>query len=268
MTIDLNEALVLVTGAGSGIGRATSLAFAKRGSRVLAVDILPESAEETAKLCAATGTLAQAYECDVADAEAVQALADKVHADHGPLDVLVNNAGVGMTGRFLDTPLDEWRWIRSINLDGVWHGCASFAPPMVERGRGHIVNVSSGLAFTPRATEPAYCTTKAAVLMLSQCQRADWAAKGVGVTAVCPGVINTPIIDSTRFLGAREAQRSRAKKVFNRGHKPELVARAIVNAVERNRAVVAVGGESKAGWTIGRRLPQSIQQFIASREMA
>jgi short-subunit dehydrogenase len=118
-----------------------------------------------------------------------------------------------------------------------------------------VVNVSSGLGYTPRATEPAYCATKAAVLMLSQCLRADWHGAGVGVTAICPGVINTPIIDATRFVGAREKDRARTVKAFRRGHSPELVADAIVDAIRRNRSVVPVGAESHAAWLLHRVLP-------------
>src|SRR5687767_6625576 len=159
----IRGALALVTGAGSGIGRATAIALAKRGARVLCVDINEQGAEKTAAECAEAGAReVAAYAVDVADADAMAALAQRVERDHGVLDVLVNNAGVGMTGPFNDMSLDDWNWIRSINLDGVVHGCRLFGPAMVARGRGHVVNVSSGLAYTPRATEAAYVATKAA----------------------------------------------------------------------------------------------------------
>jgi NAD(P)-dependent dehydrogenase (short-subunit alcohol dehydrogenase family) len=133
-----------------------------------------------------------------------------------------------------------------------------------------VVNVSSGLGFVARATEPAYCTTKAAVLHLSACLRADWASSGVGVSAICPGVINTPIIDHTRFLGSRDdaKNRKRAKKTFNRGHSPDLVAKAIVGSVERNRPVVPVGVESWLGWVGRRVLPTRLGDVIAGVDVA
>src|SRR3546814_17707348 len=87
----------------------------------------------------------------------MEALAERVHHDHGVLDVVVNNAGVGMSGRLADMSLDDWEWIRSINLDGVVHGCRLFGAPMAERGRGHVVNVASGLAYLTRSTEIASC---------------------------------------------------------------------------------------------------------------
>jgi NAD(P)-dependent dehydrogenase (short-subunit alcohol dehydrogenase family) len=260
---DLNGTRALVTGAGSGIGRAIAVELARKGARVVAVDLHADTAEKTAVACAEVGPEAHGLGCDVADVDAMRVLADQVKSEHGPLDVLVNNAGVGMSARFGDMSVEDWRWIRSINLDGVIHGCHVFAPAMVERGRGHIVNVASGLAYTMRATEPAYVTTKAAVLALSRCLRADWADSGVGVTAVCPGVINTPIIDGARFLGDQSRTLERTRRTFRRGHPPELVARDVVVAIRRDKAVVPVGWEAKLGWWAHRLLPLSGQQLIA-----
>ncbi len=265
MVNKLGGALVLVTGAGRGIGRATAEAFAAERAQVLCVDIDAEGAEKTAAGCAEAGTEAHPLVCDVADWEAVSRLAETVRTGHGPLDVLVNNAGVGMTGRLGEMTVDEWRWIRSINLDGVVHGCLAFGPDMLARGSGAVVNVSSGLAYTPRATEPAYVTTKAAVLALSLCLRADWGPRGVAVTAVCPGVIATPIATSTRYLGGQSATavRERAEGLFRRGHPPELVGRTIVDAARGNRAMVTVGWEARLGWWLHRLLPLSLQQMAA-----
>ncbi|MEZ5144645.1 MAG: SDR family NAD(P)-dependent oxidoreductase [Acidimicrobiales bacterium] len=249
--------LAVVTGAGSGIGKATALALAAEGAAVVAVDIDEAAAELTAKECSVVGPEAHARRCDVSDRDAMLALAAAVHDDHGPVGVLVNNAGVGMSGRFLDTELEDWDWIVGINLLGVVHGCHAFGPAMVAAGRGHVVNISSGLGFTPRATEPAYVTTKAAVLALSRCLRADWHDHGVGVSAICPGVIDTAIIRATRFRGSRAGadQVANVQKVFSRGHPPQLVAAAVVDAVRRDRSVVPVGVEARLGWALHRLLP-------------
>jgi 2-hydroxycyclohexanecarboxyl-CoA dehydrogenase len=257
--------LVVVTGAGSGIGRATAVAFAAGGANVVCADIDGEAAEKTAAVCAERGGLGRAERCDVTDAAAVAALAERT----GPVDVLVNNAGVGMTGRFADMTVEDWHWIRAVNLDGVVHACASFGPAMIARRSGQVVNVSSGLAYTMRATEGAYVATKAAVLALSRCLRADWASYGVGVTAVCPGVIDTPIAGSTRYLGARgDAHiRRRIERIFRRGHPPEAVARAIVAAAERNPAVVPVGWEARLGWHLQRVLPLALEDRLARLEV-
>lgn len=259
----LNGALALVTGAGSGIGRAISLGLAGHGVRVLAVDIDGESAEKTAVECGEVGPEAHGFTCDVADFDAVTALAERVHGSWSPLDILVNNAGVGMTGRLGDMSIDDWRWIRGINLDGVVHGCLAFGPAMVERGRGHVVNLSSALGYTPRGTEIAYVTTKAGVLAFSQSLRGDWGPKGVGVSAVCPGLINTPIVERTRYIGTQEAERESVAKLFSRGRKPEMVALDVVRAIRENRTLVPVGIDARIAWWAHRLLPVRFHQFVA-----
>ncbi|HVW32320.1 MAG TPA: SDR family NAD(P)-dependent oxidoreductase, partial [Acidimicrobiia bacterium] len=140
---------------------------------------------------------------------------------------------------------------------------------MIARRSGQVVNLSSGLAYTMRATEAAYVTTKAAVLALSRCLRADWAEYGVGVTAVCPGFVNTPIVGATRYLGGRGEARTRARieKIFRRGHAPETVARAIVAAAGRNPAVVPVGWEAKLGWHLRRLTPVAVEDRLARMDL-
>jgi 2-hydroxycyclohexanecarboxyl-CoA dehydrogenase len=269
--LQLSGALVLVTGAGSGIGEATAHAFADRGATVLCADVDAAAAERTAEACSRTGPAsvagpsARAYTVDVADRDAMIALAAQVADQHGPLDVLVNNAGVGMSGRFLAMSPEDWDWILGINLMGVVHGCQAFGPALVERGRGHVVNLSSGLAYMPRATEPGYVTSKAAVLALSRCLRADWGASGVGVSAICPGVIATSIIERTRFKGDRAGADTvgKVKQTFAKGHPPALVAEAIVGAVVRNRPVVPVGIEARIGWALNGLLPSRVVDAIA-----
>lgn len=267
---EISGGLAVVTGAGSGIGRATSLALAAGGARVVCVDIDVPSAERTAAECEARTPGAVAFHVDVADGEAVQGLAKQVIADHGTPDVVVNNAGVGVSGRLLDSPIEDWEWIIGINLMGVVHGCRAFGPAMTERGTGHVVNVSSGLAYFPTATEISYGATKAGVLALSRALRADWSAHGVGVTAVCPGVINTAIVSHTRYRGdqADPEKVAKVERTFaKRGHAPELVADAILDAVRRNRSVVPVGVEAKLGWHASRLLPVRVLDRLARVEL-
>ena len=264
---ELDGARALVTGAGSGIGHAIAVELARKGARVLAVDIHGDIAEKTALACTEAGPEAHGLACDVTDLAAVHRLADTVADDHGPLDVLVNNAGVGMSGRLTDMTIDDWHWIRGVNLDGVVHCCHTFGPALIEQGHGHVVNVSSALAYTMRATEPAYVATKAAVLALSRCLRADWRAAGVGVTAVCPGVVNTPFIESTRFVGDDGEAAEKAARLFRLGHPPELVARDVVVAIRMNKAVATSGWEAKLAWWAHRLLPVRLQQRIAAKRL-
>lgn len=265
MSIQLRDALAVVTGAGSGIGRATARALAARGARVVVIDVDADTAGEVA-----TAIDGVARAVDVSDPAAMQRVASEIEAAEGVPDVLVNNAGVGHTGRFLDTTLADWDWVLGINVMGIVHGCRAFGSAMVALGRGHVVNVSSGLAYAPRATEPAYVTSKAAVLALTRCLRADWGPRGVGVSAICPGVIATAIVERGRFRGDRATDESmaRVRRAFTHGHPPALVARAIVDAVERDRPVVPVGAEARIGWALHGLVPSRLVDRAARTSIA
>ncbi|MFJ6857153.1 SDR family oxidoreductase [Streptomyces werraensis] len=254
--------LVLVTGAGSGIGRATALAFAEAGARVVAVDRDTGAALRTAGEARARGaTDAWAETADVADERAVEKLAERVTAAHGVVDVLVNNAGVGLGGAFLDTTTEDWKRVLDVNLWGVIHGCLHFGRRMAERGQGgHIVNVASAAAFQPSRALPAYGASKAAVLMLSESLRAELAERGIGVTAVCPGFVTTNITSTARFAGTDAAEerrrRRKAARLYGlRNYPPEKVAAAVLRAVVRDEAVVPVTPEARAAYALARWLP-------------
>ncbi len=262
-----SHALVSVTGAGSGIGRETALAFAGEGAELIVSDIDEAGLKDTAAQIAARGGIAHAYTLDVADAEAVERFADEVCAAHGVPDIVVNNAGVGQAGRFLDTPADQWDRVLDINLGGVVNGCRAFARRLVERGTGgHIVNVSSMAAYAPLHSMNAYCTSKAAVYMFSDCLRAELDAAGVGLTTICPGVIDTNIVHTTRFdappamarqLAKRQAQ---AEKLFAiRRYGPDKVAKAIVSSVKKNTAIRPVAPEAHVLYGVSRVLPQVLR---------
>jgi NAD(P)-dependent dehydrogenase (short-subunit alcohol dehydrogenase family) len=179
------------------------------------------------------------------------------------VDFLVNNAGVGHSGGVLDSSLEDWEWVVGVNLWGVVYGCHFFVPKMVARGAGgHVVNVASGFGLMAAPGVAPYCTTKFAVVGLSESLRAELAPHGIGVSAICPGVINTDIISRGRF--ADETMRSTAAKTFHtRGHPPELVGHSILRAIRRNEAVVPVGAEAWASW-IGKRVAPSVMSRVAT----
>ncbi|MBN0043236.1 SDR family oxidoreductase [Streptomyces actuosus] len=258
--------LVLVTGAGSGIGRATAFAFAEAGARVVAVDRDTESAVRTAELARLVGAPeAWSETADVSDEQAMEKLAEKVHTELGVVDVLVNNAGIGLSGGFFDTTSDDWRKVLDVNLWGVIHGCRLFGRQMSERGQGgHIVNIASAAAYQPSRALPAYSTSKAAVLMLSACLRAELAGQDIGVTAICPGLVNTNITTTARFTGvdaeeeARRQQRT-ARLYGRRNYPPEKVADAILRAVARDEAVVPVTPEARGAHLLSRFSPMVLR---------
>lgn len=254
--------LVLVTGAADGIGRATAFAFAEASARVIAVDRDAEGAARTAEMSRLIGApQAWAEVVDVADEAAMEKLADKVHAEYGTVDVLVNNAGIGLAGSFLQTGTEDWKKVLDVNLWGVIHGCRIFGKRMAERGQGgHIVNTASAAAFLPSKSLPAYSTSKAAVLMLSECLRAELADQGIGVSAICPGLVNTGITNTARFTGVspdeEKRRQARAARLYGlRNYPPEKVADAILRAVVRNQAVVPVTVEARGAHLLSRFAP-------------
>ncbi|MFE0577869.1 SDR family oxidoreductase [Streptomyces sp. NPDC058874] len=260
--------LVLVTGAASGIGRATAFAFAEAGARVVAVDRDAEGAARTADMARLVGASDAWAECvDVGDEQAMEKLAAKVAAEYGIVDVLVNNAGIGLSGAFLDTTAEDWKKVLDVNLWGVIHGCRIFGKQMAERGQGgHIVNTASAAAYLPSRTLPAYSTSKAAVLMLSECLRAELAPKSIGVSAICPGIVNTNITATSRFAGVDEAEEKRRQERSSRlyglrNFPPEKVAEAILGAVVRNEAVVPVTPESKGALWMSRFAPRTLRRI-------
>lgn len=258
--------LVLVTGAASGIGRATAFAFAEAGARIVAVDRDAEGAARTAEMSRLIGSPAAWGETvDVSDEQAMEKLAEKVATEYGVVDVLVNNAGIGLSGSFLQTTAEDWKKVLDVNLWGVIHGCRLFGRQMAERGQGgHIVNTASAAAYQPSKALPAYSTSKAAVLMLSQCLRAELAGKGIGVSAICPGIVNTGITATARFAGvdADEEKRLRKKsaRLYGlRNFPPEKVADAILRAVVNNQAVVPVTPEARGFLFMSRFMPRTLR---------
>ncbi|MFE9885636.1 SDR family oxidoreductase [Streptomyces scopuliridis] len=258
--------LVLVTGAASGIGRAIAFAFAEAGARIVAVDRDAEGAARTAELARLIGAPdAWAEPADVGDGQAMEKLAERVATEYGIVDVLVNNAGIGLSGAFLDTTAEDWKKVLDVNLWGVIHGCRLFGKQMAERGQGgHIVNTASAAAYQPSKALPAYSTSKAAVLMLSECLRAELAGQGIGVSAICPGFVNTGITSTAHFAGvsAEEEERRRRKsaRLYGlRNYPPEKVADAVLRAVVRNQAVVPVTPEARGARLLSRFAPGALR---------
>ncbi len=195
-----NSARAVVTGAGSGLGRAFCLALARRGARLVCADIDEAAARRTAD--EARGT---AVRCDVARVDEVEALAAAAERALGGIDVVINNAGVAVAGNVGDIPLDDWHWIVGVNFWGVVHGCHVFAPRLRAQGRGHILNVASAAGLLCPPGMAPYNATKAAVVALSETLSAELKSTGVGVTVLCPTFFRTNIGKNARSTDPRQS---------------------------------------------------------------
>ncbi len=245
MAMDLNGRWVLVTGAASGIGHETALAFARKGADIVAADLDEARLAETVRLVQASGRRCLAAGCDVSDPAAVEALAARVAAEAAVPDVVVNNAGIGFLGPFLDTPLSAWSQVMGVNLMGVVHVSRAFLPEMiVAGGTRRLVNVSSAAGLHAVPNLSAYSASKHAVLGLSDALAMELRDTSVGVTAVCPGIIDTPIVRNRRAVAdsVPAAALDRLDRQYKaKGVHPSAVAVRIVRAVERGEELVLVG---------------------------
>ncbi len=267
--MNLSNKTVVITGAGSGIGRATALAFARTGARIAACDIDQARLDTLATELGDRLLLVQRV--DVADRAQVAAFADAVHAKVTAADVIVNNAGVAVGGLFLDTTLDDFDWLLGINLNGVIHGCHYFVRPMVARGGpAQVINISSILGIYPAPNVTAYVASKFAVLGFSQSLRAELAPHHIGVTAICPGLINTAIIEGGRMQGAAGERRHQLLSTFKKGLAPAKVADAIVDAVRTNPAVRTVGRDAWAIHQLTKIAPNAVARIgsVVSRRFS
>lgn len=250
----LDGKLALVTGAGSGIGRATANALARAGAHLVVCDVDPARTRDVAAELGDRCVLARAV--DVGDRAAMAALAEEVHTLQPALDVLVNNAGVAVGGGILDTPLESWDWLLRVNLMGVIHGCHFFTPAMAARKSGHVVNVSSMFGYFAPPGVVAYVASKFGVLGMSLSMRSELAPQGIGVTAVCPGMIATNIIHGSKMTPTMGGIRDKVAETFaKRGAPPAKVAAAIVDAIRRDKAVVPVAPEAWVTWGLMRAMP-------------
>lgn len=262
----------VVTGAASGIGRATALEMARRGADVAICDVDGAGLKETAVAIGDMGRRSYTQHVDVTQADSVQSFADATYETLGRADILVNNAGIATGGDLLDVPLEEFRRVVEINLMGVVHGCYAFLPRMRDAGGpAHVVNIASLAGLWAGPGMASYFATKFGVVGFS-CSLSDEVAKyDIGVTAICPGVINTEIVRSARAFGevGSDENRERGLQFFEkRGYTPERVALNIMKAVQKGRVVAPISPEAWLGYYIQRIapwFPRWIGRKIAAR---
>ena len=255
---------VLVTGAASGIGLECARAFAQRGANLVISDVNATALESARAGIAAMGVKCFARTCDVASEQSVAEFARAVHETVGPVDVLVNNAGVAFLGSFEQTPISEWRRIFDINVLGIVHCIRAFLPAMrAAGGERKIVNVASLAGFAPAPNMSAYAASKHAVVGLSEVLAMELHDTDISVLVVCPGIINTAIVHvSPTASGMSAAQIQKLQKYYaDQGCHPSVVAADVVRGVENDDAFLFTGPAAKLGSTamrISRRLARRL----------
>jgi NAD(P)-dependent dehydrogenase (short-subunit alcohol dehydrogenase family) len=258
----------IVTGAGSGIGAALSRALVAAGAEVVCTDLDLGAAEKTVASVAGPGT-ARAVELDVTSAAQVTALVDEVATAHGSLDLMFNNAGISIGGETQELTLDHWNAIIDVNIRGVVHGVHAAYPRMVEQRSGHIVNTASMGGLMAAGLLTSYVMTKHAVVGLSLALRSEAAAFGVGVTAVCPSAVDTPILDKGavgRFHGRDYYLKGQG---IRRPLDPEVLADQVLVAVADNKPLLVTPLAARIAWRIGRLSPSLVAgssiRFVAKQ---
>ncbi|WP_310399201.1 SDR family NAD(P)-dependent oxidoreductase [Nocardia kruczakiae] len=256
-------AKAVVTGAGSGIGRAFALELARRGGEVVCADIDLGRAEETVALIDRThGRRAHAVRCDVAQRAEVESLArHSVSLFHGPPTLVINNAGVGIGGKPVgDIGFEDWQWALGINLWGVVHGCELFVPQLRRAGRGGIINVASAAGFAAAPAMAPYNVSKAAVVSLSETLAAELSGTGVAVTVLCPTFVRTNVARDGRITAG--SARLATELMRWTGFSPDHVARITLDAHERDRLHVLPQLDAVVVWHLKRHFPATYTRAL------
>jgi NAD(P)-dependent dehydrogenase (short-subunit alcohol dehydrogenase family) len=256
--------VAVITGAASGIGRATCLRLAARGCAIAAADIDVAGLEALEKTLRDGGTPVSTHRVDVSSSTEMEFFAGEVEDVHGGAHILVNNAGVVIAGTFQEQRLEDLEWLVGINYWGVVYGCHYFLPLLERQQDAHIVNLSSMFGFLGLPEQSGYCATKAAVRALSESLWSELRPKRIGVTSIHPGCIDTSIVKSGRMDD--DDARAEIQGLFDRrGASPDVVAQAIVRGIEKNKLRVRVRPESIVTEWIKRLAPVGIHRLVARR---
>jgi NAD(P)-dependent dehydrogenase (short-subunit alcohol dehydrogenase family) len=253
------DAVAIVTGGASGIGRALGEELARRGCEVVLADVRQEAAEAAAAKIRDQGGKASAQALDVTDADAVDRVLRDTLERCGRLDYMFNNAGIALNGRFEDFEVSHWRKIIDINLMGVVHGTRAAHRHMSEQGFGHIVNTASFAGVFPWPTTAPYTASKHAVVGMSTALRAELADAGIRVSVLCPGTILTPMIEqgasAERWVGSYSQDKLERFFKGASGLAPDVFARRALDRVARNKPVIVLPASYRMLWLINRISP-------------
>lgn len=254
--MNLEGSRAVITGAGSGLGRALCLELARHRARVLISDRDATSARETAHLVEQAGGKALFEVCDVTQPEHVERLAETAFSQLGGVDLLVNNAGVACGGEVGQLPLAEWKRVLDVNLWGVIHGCHTFVPRLRQQGSGHILNIASAAGLISMGYMAPYNVSKAAVVSLSETLYLELKAAGIGVTVACPTFFRTNIAASAQYTDPRLGKAG-SRLVGQARHGPETVARELLRAVEQRARYALPIADGRWAWRLKRLSPDA-----------
>lgn len=247
--------VAVVTGAAGGLGKALAVEMAARGCHVVLADIDAGLLQETASEMRGAGARLDAKTVDVRDPAQVVDLVEGTYRELGRIDYLFNNAGINLCAELRDTSLEDWNRLIDVNLRGVVHGVHAAYPIMRKQGFGHIVNTASAAGLVPAAGEGAYCATKHAVVGLSSTLRIEAEAFGIQVSVVCPGLVDTPILQSTKYV--KLDPRSLVAVTPQKPMDARRAARVILRGVERRDFFIVITATAHAIWRIHRYAPKT-----------
>lgn len=255
------QANAVVTGAGSGIGRSFSLELARRGGAVVCADINLDAAQETVALITGMGGKAHAVHCDVTQAASVKALAEEAERLLGPVTLVINNAGVGLGGKFVDMSLEDWQWCMNVNLWGVIHGCHYFVPRFKAEGRGAIINVASAASYTAAPEMSVYNVSKAGVRALSETLYAELKPDNISVNVLCPTLVPTNIIKNGRVPQRYSGLADHALMNFALTTS-DAVAKLTLNRLDAGELYTTPQVDAKLFWLMKRVSPTLYADFL------
>ena len=261
---DLNGKLAVITGAASGIGRATAVALAREGARVAIADVDRGGLAETAKQIEAVGGTVSTYLLDVSSREAVYDFAQEIETQGGA-DIVINNAGVAQVASVEELSYEDFEWVMNIDFWGMVYGTKAFLPQLRKKGAGHIVNVSSIFGLFAVPTQAAYNSAKFAIRGFTEALRHEMKGSGIAVSCVHPGGIKTNILRNARFLqSVQTTEREQAMSGFDRLARttPDQAAQTIIKGIKKNKPRILIGMDARILDWIIRLLPASYGKLM------